>query len=181
MFYELFDRVIDMSITASVVIVAVFIVRAFMGKMPKRYSYILWIIVAVRLLCPVGLVSSVSVFNLLGEHKVLTTEYWQERSTGNDVGRQDSNTQKQFDDFVSSDKNEDLYPTQEAEFRRESLVERKIDTEEISPFVRYGTIVWLGIAAMLTIWNVISLLLMKRSVSISLNMKGTILTERIIS
>lgn len=174
MFYELFDCLIDMSITASVVIAAVLTVRVLMGKMPKRHSYALWIIVAVRLLCPVGLVSPVSVFNLLGEHKVLTTEYWQERSIGNDVGQQDRNTQKQFEDFISSDKNEDLYPAQEAELRRESLVEGKIDTEEISPFVRYGTIVWLSIAAMLTIWNVISLFLMKRKISSAVRFKENV-------
>ena len=63
MIYELFFRIIDMSITASVVIIAVLIARGLMARLPKRYSYLLWAIVAVRLLCPVGIPSSFSVFN----------------------------------------------------------------------------------------------------------------------
>lgn len=74
MIYELFVRIIDMSITASVVMIAVFIARGFMGRLPKRYSYLLWAIVAVRLLCPVGVASPVSVFNLFGQHNGLPVE-----------------------------------------------------------------------------------------------------------
>lgn len=175
MFYELFDCLMDMSITASIVIVAVLIVRAFMGKMPKRYSYALWLIVAFRLLCPVGFASPVSVFNLLGDHKVLTTEhYLQEMSTSNDIGQQDNNIEKPFDNFISVDKNEDYYPDQETKPRGRLLVEGKIDTEEISPFVRYGTIVWLSIAAILVIWNVISLFLMKKKVSSAIRFRDNV-------
>lgn len=73
MIYELFFRIIDMSITASVVIIAVLIARGLMARLPKRYSYLLWAIVAVRLLCPVGIPSSFSVFNLFGEYNVLSS------------------------------------------------------------------------------------------------------------
>lgn len=175
MFYELFVRLMNMSMTASVVIAAVLIVRAFMGKMPKRYSYVLWLIVAFRLLCPVGLASPVSVFNLLGEHQVLWEEYQQEGIAGNGIGQQqDSNIEKQQDDFISIDENEGYYPAQEAGFRGESLFEGKLATEEISPFVRYGTMAWLSIAAILAIWNVISLFLMKRRVSSAIRFRDNI-------
>ncbi|MDE6568953.1 MAG: M56 family metallopeptidase [Lachnospiraceae bacterium] len=175
MFYDLFVRLMNRSMTASVVIAAVLIVRAFMGKMPKRYSYVLWLIVAFRLLCPVGLASPLSVFNLLGEHYVLREEYQQESAAGSGIGQQqDSNIEKQQDDFISMDENEGYYLAQEAGFRGESLFEGKVDTEEISPFVRYGTIAWLSIAAILKTWNIMSLFLMKRKVSSAIRFRDNV-------
>lgn len=78
MIHELFACVIDMSITASVVMIAVFIARGLMGRLPKKYSYLLWAIVAVRLLCPVGIPSSFSVFNLFGGDDMLSVELQRE-------------------------------------------------------------------------------------------------------
>ena len=49
MIYDLFVHVINMSVTASVVMIAVFIARGLMGRLPKKYSYLLWAIVAASL------------------------------------------------------------------------------------------------------------------------------------
>ena len=40
---DLFISVLNMSITASYVILAVLVVRFFLKNMPKKYSYLLWI------------------------------------------------------------------------------------------------------------------------------------------
>lgn len=66
MIYKLFTGVINKGLTASVVIVAVLLARLFLGRLPKKYSYFLWIIVGIRLICPFGISSSLSVFNLIG-------------------------------------------------------------------------------------------------------------------
>ena len=58
---ELFSCVLHMSLTASVVIVAVCIARLFLKRAPKIYSYLIWILVLFRLLCPVSFVTSFSV------------------------------------------------------------------------------------------------------------------------
>ncbi len=71
MIYKLFTGMINKGLTASVVIVAVLLARLFLGRLPKKYSYFLWIIVGIRLICPFGISSSLSVFNLIGEHTVL--------------------------------------------------------------------------------------------------------------
>lgn len=53
-----------MSITAGYVIIAVFLIRLCIRRLPKIYSYILWSVVAFRLLCPFSFSSAYSFFNL---------------------------------------------------------------------------------------------------------------------
>ena len=60
---DLFLKVLDMSITASWVILAVMAVRLLLRKAPKKYSYALWVAALFRLLCPVSLQSVLSAFN----------------------------------------------------------------------------------------------------------------------
>jgi beta-lactamase regulating signal transducer with metallopeptidase domain len=61
---QLFIRLLNMSITASYVILAVLFIRVFLKKAPKVYSYLLWLVVAFRLVCPVSFSSMLSIFNL---------------------------------------------------------------------------------------------------------------------
>ena len=62
--YQIFTQILNMSITASVVIVAVLLIRGVMHRLPKKYLYLLWGIVAIRLLCPIAVSSPVSLFNV---------------------------------------------------------------------------------------------------------------------
>ena len=64
MIRTIFLKVINMSITASVVICAVIFIRWLFRKQPKIYSYILWSMVLFRLLCPVSISLNTSVFNI---------------------------------------------------------------------------------------------------------------------
>ena len=59
---DIFLQVLNMSLTASIVIVIVLIARLALKKAPKVYSYILWSVVWFRLLCPF---SFESLFSLL--------------------------------------------------------------------------------------------------------------------
>lgn len=61
---DLFISVLNMSITASYVILAVLVVRFFLKNLPKKYSYLLWSVVGFRLVCPVSFKSIVSLFSL---------------------------------------------------------------------------------------------------------------------
>lgn len=60
----LFSQILRMGATASIVILTVFLVRALMHRFPKKYAYLLWVIVGIRLICPFALSSSISLFNL---------------------------------------------------------------------------------------------------------------------
>lgn len=47
-----FEVIFRMSLTASFVIAAVFLIRVLLIRVPRRYSYLLWLVVIIRLLCP---------------------------------------------------------------------------------------------------------------------------------
>jgi len=57
----LFNTVISMSLTGAFVILIVFVIRLFLKKAPKKFSYLLWAVVAFRLCCPVALSLPVSI------------------------------------------------------------------------------------------------------------------------
>lgn len=60
----LFSQVLNMSLTASVVILCVMAARLLLKKAPKIFSYALWAVVLFRLLCPVSLTAPVSVLEV---------------------------------------------------------------------------------------------------------------------
>ena len=55
----------NLSLTASIVIVAVLIVRFFLRKAPRVWSYALWAVVAFRLICPVSFSSDFSLLSIV--------------------------------------------------------------------------------------------------------------------
>lgn len=61
--YELFPQIINMSMTASIIILAVLCVRLFLKNAPKIFSYALWAVVLFRLLCPVSFTLDISLLN----------------------------------------------------------------------------------------------------------------------
>ncbi|MDO5155955.1 MAG: M56 family metallopeptidase [Eubacteriales bacterium] len=59
-----FPQILEMTVIASIVILAVVIVRFFIRKSPKVFSYLLWSVVLFRLLCPISFSTNMSMFNL---------------------------------------------------------------------------------------------------------------------
>lgn len=62
---DLFLTILNMSITASYVAVAVILVRFLLRRAPKLFSYNLWSAVAIRLVIPVSFTSNLSIFRLV--------------------------------------------------------------------------------------------------------------------
>lgn len=60
---NIFFNILGMSLTASYCIILVCIIRLFLRKAPKIYSYCLWSVVLFRLICPVSLASPVSLIS----------------------------------------------------------------------------------------------------------------------
>lgn len=58
-------EVVNMSITASYIFIAILLCRLLLKRAPKIYSYILWLVMLFRLLCPVSLPSPISMLNVL--------------------------------------------------------------------------------------------------------------------
>lgn len=65
--FTFFETLLNMSLTASVVILAVLLVRLFMKKAPRKFCYLLWLVVAFRLVVPFSFETSLSIFNVGGE------------------------------------------------------------------------------------------------------------------
>lgn len=63
--YTILPKLLNMSLTASVVILFVLLFRLILKKAPKVISYVLWSIVLFRLLCPISIESDFSLFTLL--------------------------------------------------------------------------------------------------------------------
>ena len=61
----IFERVLNMSLTGSIVIVVVLLARLLLRRAPKIYSYMLWAVVLFRLLCPISLSAGLSVLKPL--------------------------------------------------------------------------------------------------------------------
>ena len=71
----LLPAVLNMSITASVMIVFVLLVRLLLKKAPKSFSYALWAVVLFRLLCPVSITTGFSLLGLFDTPVQETTEH----------------------------------------------------------------------------------------------------------
>lgn len=84
---EIFRTVLNMSITGIYVSAVIIILRLAVKKLPKIYSYMLWLILGVRLLCPFSVSSAVSVFNLFIPEKLDVSSQIME-FIPNDIGYQ---------------------------------------------------------------------------------------------
>ncbi len=60
-----FIKILNMSLTAGIVICIVLLMRFLLRRAPKIFSYILWMVVLFRLLCPLSFSSAMSFFNIL--------------------------------------------------------------------------------------------------------------------
>ena len=61
----MFTIILNMSITASYVVIAVIFVRIFLRKAPKIFSYALWAVVLFRLVCPLSFTTAFSFLGVL--------------------------------------------------------------------------------------------------------------------
>ena len=64
---NLFATILNMSLTASIIIGIVLLARLCLKKAPKIFSYVLWSVVLFRLLCPVSISLPVSVLTPMSD------------------------------------------------------------------------------------------------------------------
>lgn len=117
MLKNIFVYLLHNSIAVCVVILTVFAVRLFLRRAPKKYSYILWAIVGIYLLCPIRLSSPISIYSLINnvsdtflEHHSLplnAKNFADKNKTYNKKNQKtkDSNKSK-FDNVSSTNKNQ---------------------------------------------------------------------------
>ena len=54
MWYAILPRILSMSLTAGIFVLAVLLARLLLRRAPRAFSYALWLVVLFRLLCPVS-------------------------------------------------------------------------------------------------------------------------------
>ena len=67
-----FLQLLDMELAAAAVILAVLLARLLLRRAPKKWSYLLWAVVAFRLICPVSISAPFSVLSLAAQPAALT-------------------------------------------------------------------------------------------------------------
>ena len=70
---ELFESVLNLTLTGSIVILLIIVARFLLRKIPTKYIYGLWAVAAFKLLCPKSPSSVMSVFNYLPRKKITVT------------------------------------------------------------------------------------------------------------
>lgn len=188
MLLEFFTKVINMSMNASVVILIVWIARAFLWKAPKKYAYILWLIVAIRLICPVGIASPFSVYNLVENESMQIKQYKSveknvdiiDNNTNNGINQNKKDFLKQVNDIDGKTDVNGLNDN-EAEKKNISSLDNvstkeqmKSTNEMASNFINIGSYIWIGICIMIFLWNIYLMLRMKKRVSRAVRLKENI-------
>lgn len=152
-FEDAFISILNMSITASYVAIAVIISRLLLKKAPKVFSYALWSIVLFRLICPFSFSSS---FSLLGLIHPAQTGTSPAQYIPQDIGMMAAPT---VDTGVDS-----------ANTAFNSSLPAATPFASVNPmqiWITLGTLIWLIGAAVLLIYAVISYLRLKRQISIA--------------
>lgn len=184
MLKNIFVYLLHNSIAVCVVIMTVFAVRLFLRRAPKKYSYILWAIVGIYLLCPIRLSSPISIYSLLNnvsdtflEHHSLplnAKNFADKNKTYNEKNQKtkDSNKSK-FDNVSSTNKNQKTKQNQN----------NTAGTENISQSLTVTTTayIWLCGCIVLLVRNLFLIWRTKQTVLMAIRRKDNIYESECIS
>lgn len=184
MLKNIFVYLLHNSIAVCVVILTVFVVRLFLRRAPKKYSYILWAIVGIYLLCPIRLSSPISIYSLINnvsdtflEHHSLplnAKNFADKNKTYNEKNQKtkDSNKSK-FDNVSSTNKNQKTKQNQN----------NTAGTENISQSLTVTTTayIWLFGCIVLLVRNLFLIWRTKQTVLMAIRRKDNIYESECIS
>lgn len=204
MIENLFINILNMSLTASLVIMAVLLVRLVLRKAPKIFSYALWFIVLFRLLCPVSFSSA---FSLVGVFQSGLEEQGFVQSVGEEVGNtlqnnignlgvgNDVSSSNNFSADIISDVDNSTGLSQSGDDVTSSFVAGSngsvnvendknntvvANTTILESVFSIGAIIWLAGIIVLIIYSLITLISLRRKIRSAENEKGNIyITEGI--
>ena len=184
MLKNIFVYLLHNSIAVCVVILTVFAVRLFLRRAPKKYSYILWAIVGIYLLCPIRLSSPISIYSLINnvsdtflEHHSLplnAKNFADKNKTYNEKNQKtkDSNKSK-VDNVSSTNKNQKTKQNQN----------NTAGTENISQSLTVTTTayIWLCGCIVLLVRNLFLIWRTKQTVLMAIRRKDNIYESEYIS
>ena len=192
---SIFLNVLKMSVTASSIIIVIILVRLFLKKAPRKYSYLLWSVVGFRLLCPVAFGSRMSIFNLkLFRRLGITGGVKAAGLMSQAVGAVDtgsaSGTISAITGMVESDTISAVTGMMEREKTQmgsgilTSVVNSVGEAVTVSGALRWLTIlslIWLGVMVIMLVYSIISYVIMSRRLRDALWEEGVYRSDRIAS
>lgn len=185
MLYNLFILILNMAFTACPVIIIVLFVRSIMYRLPKKYRYIIWFVVGIRLTCPVAVSSPVSLFNIVDMD--LTNIIAIGKDTGKTSGtsyyvQPGSNFSGNIMDNKLQEDNagnnmERIQPGNETAINiivPENHTQTAESKNHINAVVKYGTFIWLTGIVLIISWNFYMLFSMKKHLERAVRLKDNI-------
>lgn len=168
MFDRLYMQILDMSKTASIVILVVIIARLLLKKAPKAFSYCLWALVLFRLLCPVAFETQISIVPYMTSVSQGYT-LADEPITVLDAGEA---AYQAVGDALNGGLGIQHIPTAE---KTEDGLTRYVTTDWWSVWILFGKYVWVaGMSAML-IYSMCSYLKIRKKIQIAVTLRDNIL------
>ena len=172
-------NVINMSVTASIIIVFVLLSRILLKKSPKIFSYVLWVVVLFRLLCPVSVTTD---FSLLGLFNVTAREETKHTTSINYIP-QEIDTTYLSEIVIPNEEKTSIGQETELQQNNNILPEIKengnILTDEATPTIKwspmmYATVVWMVGAVGILAYSVFLLIRIQRSLVGTVHMRDNI-------
>ena len=160
---SVFMSVLDMTVKGSLVILAVLSARLLLRRAPKVVSYGLWLVVLVRLLCPLQLTSSVSV---LPELPPVSQNYELENVPVSpiDVG---AAAVEVVGNAIAGDSNQVQVPVVKPQnpVTGDPDISQEIQYISVSPkdiWIRLGAYLWVAGVAVMALYSLVGLLRLKK-------------------
>ena len=163
-FYTFMPKLFNMSLTASVAIVLVILLRLLLKKAPKVISYALWGVVLFRLLCPMSIGSNFSVYNLF------------------DAPAQESGTMTSVIEYVPSNIVRTEYPTVTlpvpgiSDAINEVLPrgQEQLVADPLEAPMSFATYAWMAGVLGMTIYSIVSYVKLRRKLSVVVPLRDNI-------
>ena len=172
---QVFLTVLNMSGTGAVVICAVLLLRLFLKRAPKKYSYWLWLVAGFRLVCPVSWRSVFSIFSLAPVSPAVADTVHAAASTSNvpplgTIEYVPSNIGLMAEPKVS-------LPVPQLSEAVNAVLPAATPMNSVNPmqvWLFVGSVIWIaGIAAML-VWGVVSYLRVARRLRTATRLDGNL-------
>lgn len=168
---NVFDYILRNGLSVCVVILLIFSVRLLICNAPKKYSYILWVIVGIYLVCPVRVSSPISIYNLTN----IVSGVFNEKSSlpadriikENISGNVHIDNEKSQNIVVSGSSNDDF--KKDNKDNQIEISGKKADVQSL--FITVVSRIWICGCVLLFVWNLLLICRTKKNISMAIRRK----------
>lgn len=167
MFDRLFMQVLDLSKSASIVMIVVMLCRLMLKKAPKVFSYALWSVVLVRLLCPISIQSS---FAIVPEIPSVSNSYTLAEESISILGAGEAAYQAVSDALTGGSGIQQI----RTEETTDSGQQKYISTSNANVWILFGKYIWAAGMVLMLLYAGVSYLKLRQKLQITIPVQGNI-------